>query len=130
MSLPLIWFACGLQLMVASANFFAVRKFRYRENLAQATPLVREIFWVQNLYIVLILVTFAALCFAFAPELTEASVLGRCLSGFLAVFWGVRVGLQLFVFDPAVKRANARMNIVFMLAYGYLFAVFLVAAAV
>ena len=35
-------------------------------------------------YIILILVAFAALCFVFAGELAGGGLLGRCLSGFLA----------------------------------------------
>ena len=132
MSLPLpyIWAAGVLHLFVASVNFFAIRKFRYRENLAKVSPIVREVFWVQNLYIVAVLIAFAVLCFGFAPELAGQSNLGRFFSGFLAVFWGIRVMVQVFVYDFTVKRQNPRWNVAFLTAYGYLTLVFTLAAVV
>ena len=130
MSLPLpyIWAAGVLHLFVASVNFFAIRQFRYRENLAKVSPIVREVFWVQNFYIVAVLIAFAALCFGFAPELAGQCNIGRFFSGFLAVFWGMRVVVQVFVYDSRVKRQNPRWNAIFLTAYGYLTVVFTLAA--
>jgi hypothetical protein len=126
--LPFIWAAGVLHLFVASVNFFAIRKFGYRENLAKVSPIVREVFWVQNLYIVFVLIAFAALCLGFAPELAGQSTLGRFFSGFLAVFWGIRVVVQVFVYDTRVKRQNSQWNAVFLTAYGYLTSIFTIAA--
>jgi hypothetical protein len=125
---PWIWAAGGLQLLVASANFFAPRKLRYRENLAKVSPIVREIFIVQNVYVVLVLVAFALVCFLFAPDLVGRSPLGLFLSGFLALFWGGRVVIQLFVYDRELKRNNPRMHALFLAAVVYLTAVFALAA--
>jgi hypothetical protein len=50
--------------------------------------------------------------------------LGKCLSGFLAVFWGLRVLIQFFYYDSAIKRANPGFAFCFGLAFLILAAVF------
>ena len=126
--IPCLWIAGGLQLLIASANFFAKRMFRYRENLAKVSPVVREVFAVQNGYIVLIQVAFATLCFAFAGELASGRPLPRYLCAFLALFWGLRLPIQLFYYDREVKRQHPVFNAMFLLAFVYLTAVFAWAA--
>jgi alginate O-acetyltransferase complex protein AlgI len=127
--LPWIYAAGLLHLLIASVNFFAARRFRYGENLARVTPVVRQVFIVQNAYIVLVLAAFSTLCFGFAAELAGGSSLGRYLSGFLAVFWGLRVLVQLFFYDARLKREHRLANLVLLVAYGYLAGVFALAAA-
>jgi alginate O-acetyltransferase complex protein AlgI len=126
--LPCIWAAGVLQLLIASVNLVAPKKLAYRENLAKLSPIVREVFIVQNVFIVLTLVGFAALCLWFAPELTGQSLLGRSLSGFLAVFWGLRLLFQLFFYNPQIKQQHPVINLAFVLADLYLAGVFTLAA--
>lgn len=126
--LPWLWAAGVLQLLIAAANFFAAHLLRYRENLARASPMVREVFLVQNLYLVLVLLANAGACFFFAAELAGGSLLGRALSGFLALFWGLRVPIQLFVYDADVKRRFPVFNLLFLLAFVCLTGVFTAAA--
>jgi len=126
--LPCIWAAGVFQLLIASVNFVAPKMLEYRENLAKVSPIVREVFIVQNVYIVLTLVGFAALCFRFAPELAGQSILGRFLSGFLAVFWGLRLLIQLFFYNPQIKQQHPVINLAFVLADLYLCGVFTLAA--
>ena len=90
---PYIWIAGGVQLAIAAANFVLPRKLRYEENLTRVDPIIRQIFVVHSAFIVFVLVTFAALCFLFAVEFT-ASPLGRFLSGWLALFWALRLVMQ------------------------------------
>jgi len=122
--IPLLWTAGVVQLLIASANLFAPRKLRYAENLALVSPMVRQIFRVMCFYIVVVLVGFAGLCFAFAPDLAGGSTLGRALSGFLALFWGVRVLVQLFVYDREMKRRHPVFNGLFLTAFLFLTATF------
>src|SRR5947209_1071991 len=96
--IPYVWAAGGVQLLIASANFFAPRVLEYPANLAKVSPIVRQIFTVHTIYIVLVLVIFAGLCVGFAPELAGGSALGRYCSMFLALFWGLRIVLQLFFY--------------------------------
>jgi hypothetical protein len=126
--IPYIWAAGAAQLLVASASLFAPKMLHYRENLAKLAPIVRQIFIVMNCYIVLVLVAFAGLCFGFAGELAGQSVLGRYFSGFLAIFWSMRVLIQLFFYDRQTKRSHPVFNLLFLAAFVYLAGTFTVAA--
>lgn len=117
-----------VQLLIASANLFAVRIFDYRENMRRMSPIVREVFVVQNVYIVLTVVGFALVCLIFPEDLAGTNRLGRFLAGFLCVFWTLRVVIQLAVYDREVKRRNFFLNGLFVLAFVYLGGVFAVAA--
>jgi hypothetical protein len=55
-------------------------------------------YWVYGAYIVLSIVAFAALSIFNARELASGSGLARGFCAYVAVFWGIRVGLQA-VFD-------------------------------
>jgi len=126
--IPLLWAAGAVQLLVASVNFFLPRELDYRSSLARLTPIVREVFVVQAAYIVLVLVALAALCFAFPAELAGGSTLGRALSAFLTVFWGLRLLIQLFYYEASLKRRRPLLNLGFLLAFAYLTGVFGAAA--
>jgi hypothetical protein len=116
------------QLLIALANFFAPTLFAYRDNLARVSPIVRQIFIVHGVYIVLIVLGAAALCFAFPHELAGESSLGRSLSAFLALFWGLRIAIHLGYYDRALRRAHRVADRLFLAALTYLTAVFTVAA--
>src|SRR3954471_6823018 len=120
----LIYLAGIVLLAIALANFFAPRVLRYGENLAGASPIVRQIFLVHCAYIVLVLCGQAALCFAFPEELAGRSGLGRSLSAFCGIFWLTRVGLQTWYYDRAAKRERPRFNLLFSVAFLFLGCVF------
>ena len=122
-----LWVAAVLQWLVALSNLFAARIFAYRAELAKLSPFVREVFIVQNIYIVTTVAMFGIVSIAFAPELAGGSALGRFLSGFLAIFWGGRIVIQLFFYDQAVKRSRPIANLVFLATFIYLCGVFAVA---
>ena len=130
MSLPpgFIRVAGALHLLVASANVFAFGRFRYLEHLRKVPLVVRQVFLVQNAYIMLVQVGFALLCFFFAGELTSGRPPGRALAGFLAVFWSSRLLLQLCYYDRDLRRANRLFDVLFLVGDGYLAAVFSLAA--
>lgn len=111
-------------LLVASANVFAFGKFRYLEHLRQVPLVMRQVFLVQNAYILFVQVGFALLCFCFTDEFTSGSPIGRGIAGYLAVFWGSRVMLQLFYYDRELRRQNRAFDVSFILADGFLAVVF------
>lgn len=126
---PALLYAAGaLHLVVASANVFAFGKFRYRDHLRNVPLVMRQVFLVQNAYIMFVQIGFAILCFYFAGELTSGMGLGRAIAGFLAVFWGSRVLLQLCYYDREARRANRFFDVLFLSADGYLALIFGVAA--
>jgi hypothetical protein len=123
----LLWVAGALQLVIAAANLLLPRILRYRENLARMSPMVREIFLVHSGYIVLVLIAFGTMSLVFAPDLAGGSSLGRFLSAFLAVFWLLRIPVQL-AYDPAVRRKYRLFDVAFLVALLYLGGTYLLAA--
>lgn len=125
---PYLWVAGVIHLAIVAMNVPLPRILRYREQLAQVSPIIRQVFIVHSIYIVLVLLGFSALCFWFAPQLAGETPLGAFLSGCLAVFWGLRLAIQLFYYDEALKRAHRVVHVVFSLAIAYLTSIFLIAA--
>jgi hypothetical protein len=127
-SIPWLWVAGAIQLVIIAANFALPRKLRCRENLVKVSPMIREVFVVHWLYIVLVLGIFTTLCFWFSPELAGGSRLGRFLSLAMAIFWLLRVPIQLFFYDPETRRQNRLADVAFLLTFSYLGIVFGAAA--
>ena len=88
------------------ANVPLVGRLRVGERLAGVPRFLRQIFYVHWVYILIVLGLFAALCFGFASDLAGGSGLGRFLSGFMAGFWLLRIVLQVFYYDPELRREN------------------------
>ncbi|NNJ24356.1 hypothetical protein [Alienimonas chondri] len=124
----LLYLAGALQLGIASANFVAVKMLRYPEAVAALPSSVRQVFWVQNVYIVLTVVGLSLACFAYPGELSSGAGLGRGLSGFLTLFWGTRLGVQLFYYSPEERRRRRAIDLLFVGTFVYLTGVFAVAA--
>jgi hypothetical protein len=122
-----LWVAAVLQWLVASSNLFAARSFAYRKELAKLSPFVRDVFIVQNIYIMSTVAMFGIVSIVFTRELAGGSALGRFLSGFLAIFWGGRIFIQLFFYDQEVKRSRPIAHLVFLATFIYLCGVFAVA---
>lgn len=123
----LLWAAGLLQLVIAGANVVLPRILHYRENLARVSPIVREVFVVHAGYIVLVVLAFGVISLAFAPELAGGSALGRFLSGFLALFWFLRLPIQL-TYDPAIRRKYRALDVAFLAALVFLSGIYASAA--
>jgi len=126
--IPWLWTAGAVQVAIIAANFILPKKLSCRENLARVSPMIREVFIVHWVYIVLILGIFTSLSFWFAPELAGATRLGRYLSAVIAVFWLLRVPIQLFFYDPELRKQNRFGDVIFLLVFSYLGVVFSIAA--
>src|ERR1700756_622220 len=106
----LIWGAGAVPAGIVLANIPLPGRLRVRERLAGVPHFLRQIFYVHWIYIVIVLGLFATLCFGFASELTGGSLLGRFLSGFMAGFWLLRIGLQVFYYDVELRRENRALD--------------------
>jgi len=110
----LIWGVGLVHVGIIAANIPLPGRLRVREKLAGVPRFVRQIFYVHWVYIVIVLGMFAVLCFGFAPELAGASALGRFLSGFMTGFWLLRIVLQIFYYDREIRRANRRLDVLYL----------------
>lgn len=122
-----LWIAGFVQLAIALANFVLPRKLNYRDNLSRLAPMVRQIFIVHSGYIVVLV---AATSLAFAPELAGGRGLGRFLAASMAVFWACRLPLQLFYYDPELRRSNPVGDVAITVALLFLAATYASAALV
>src|SRR2546425_11217291 len=126
--IPLLWVAGGIHLGIGVANFALPRRLRYRENLSKVSPIIRQIFVVHSLYIVVVVLLFAALCLFFASDLAGASRLGRFLSAAMAVFWLLLIPLQLFYYDGGLRRPNRFLGVAYTAVGCFLAGIFSLAA--
>lgn len=120
--------AGAVQLAIGLANLPLASRLQYRKNLAGASAIVREVFYVHAAYIVLVVLGFAALSLLFPTDLAGGQPLGRFLSGFLAIFWLLRVPIQLFYYPAEIRRENRLADAIFIAAFAFLAIVFGVAA--
>ncbi len=111
--LLLLWLAGLVQVAVASANLFLPAKLKYRENLSRVSPIIRQIFFVHSVYIVGVVLLFAAVTFGFAGELASGHGLGRFLAAAIAVFWLFRAPVQLLYYDATLRKENCWGDIAF-----------------
>jgi hypothetical protein len=130
--LPLsVWIqiAGAVQLAIGLANLPLASRLQYRKNLAGASEIVRQVFYVHAAYIVLVVLGFAALSLLFPTELVSGRPLGRFLSTFLAIFWLLRVPIQLFYYPVEIRRQNRLADVILIVAFAFLAIVFGLAAA-
>ncbi len=67
--------------------------------LAPLPKLLRQMFWVYGAFIVLTIICFGALVLMHAPKMAAGDPVGRSVCAVIAIFWGVRLAVQLFIFD-------------------------------
>jgi hypothetical protein len=87
-----------LQWSVLIASALVPIRLNWKEDLGVLPRLHRQLFWTYGGYIVLMIVALGLLCMTSAESLAGGTPLARGLCGFIAVFWGIRLGLQ-FVLD-------------------------------
>jgi hypothetical protein len=92
-------FAAGVgQLAVLIASALVPFRLNWRGELQCLSRLHRQMYWVYGGYIVLSILAFGLLSLLNSRELASGSALARGFCAYVAVFWGIRVGLQA-VFD-------------------------------
>lgn len=112
--LEILFRGIGLVLVgLVVANFFAVKRWRYVENLQAVEPMVRQVFNVHCAYIISIIAGLALLCLGW-PELLLEGRMSRALCGFFGLFWGSRVVVQLTYYDAEMRRQNREWDIFFL----------------
>jgi len=124
----LVQISGAVLVLIALANLIVPSKLRYRENLARLSPIVRQVFILHSVYMVLIVLGFAALCLEFPADLAGGSALGRGLSGFLAIFWISRAVVQWVYIDKATKASNPFGNVAYTTATAAIGCVFALAS--
>jgi hypothetical protein len=107
------------QLALAAASTAIPFVLRWREETAKLRPLLRQLFWVYAAYILGLHVAFGLLSAAAPAWLLDGSPLATAVTGFIALYWGVRLGLQF-----AFPRSDVPRGLRFRLAEVALSALF------
>ena len=110
------------QLSVLVASSLVPFQLNWKEELGSLKKLHRQMYWVYGGYVVLAIISFGLISIFNARELASGSGLGRGLCAYIAIFWGVRLGLQ-GVFDVKEHLGkwwlNAGYNLLTLLFAGF-----------
>ena len=88
-------FAAGIaQLGILIASSLVPFRLNWKEELKSLSRLHRQMYWTYGGYVVMSIVAFGLLCIANATELAAGGGLARGFCGYVAIFWGIRLGLQ------------------------------------
>jgi hypothetical protein len=110
----------GQLILVAASPILIPRVLHWHDELALLRPLTRQIFWTYAAYILCFNMSFGLLS-TFAPALLlDQSPLAALVSGFIAVYWIARIGVQLFYYD----RSAAPPGLVYVVGEWLLIALF------
>jgi uncharacterized membrane protein YhaH (DUF805 family) len=97
-ALPTLIFAAGIgQLCVLVASALVPLRLKWQEEFRPLSRLHRQMYWVYGGYVVLSIVALGLISVFNARELAAGSRLARSFCLYVAVFWGIRLGLQAFL---------------------------------
>jgi alginate O-acetyltransferase complex protein AlgI len=86
-------------LVVLIASFQAPARLGWKADIAKLTRFNQKVFWVYGFYILLSIVSFAVLTWRLHDEFLAGDEAARWLAGYVAIFWTVRVLVDLFWYD-------------------------------
>jgi hypothetical protein len=95
-ALPTLIFAAGIgQLCVLVASALVPRRLNWRTELTKLSHLHRQMYWVYGGYVVLSIIALGIISLVNSAELASGSRLARSVCAYIAIFWGIRLSLQL-----------------------------------
>jgi len=95
----LLQLAGFLQLSILIASALVPRVLDWRRNLAGLNSFLRKLFWVYGIFIVLVIIGFAALTLLHAAAMASGQPVARSVCVLIAIFWAARLVVQIGVFD-------------------------------
>lgn len=122
----------GLLTALAFVHIIFPRYFNWKQELAALSLVNRQMMEVHTFFIALTVLGMGLLCLTSADDLT-GTLLGQRICLGLAVFWGIRLVFQFFVYSPELWRGKpfeTVVHVVFGFFWLYLTVVFGWAAGV
>ena len=114
--------AAAGQIVVALLNLRLVRLLGWRDALNNSPPLLRQVFFVHSWFISITLTIFAVLTWRFSATMASGVLpMARWFAGAIAVFWLIRVVLQLAYYSAEHWRgrpAPTAIHIALLIGYG------------
>lgn len=117
-----------LGLAAASTTFPLI--LGWRQELGKLRPLLRRFFWIYAAYILGCNVSFGLVSTLRPHWLLDASPLAAAVTGFITVYWGARLVLQMVGFERGDMPQGARYRLAeatLVLLFIYLSAVYAIA---
>ncbi len=90
----IIYLAGYAQVCVLVASALVPVRLQWQTSFAGLPRLHRQLYWTYGGYVVLAIIANGLVCILNADELAAGTRLGRCVCGYVAIFWGVRLSLQ------------------------------------
>ena len=119
--------AGALQIALAALHVVFPKRFNWKEELGRISLLNRQMFVVHTVFICVVLVLFGSLSLLAPHALLDPTPLSRLVLGGIAAFWGLRLVVQLFVYDVRLWRGdrfNTVVHVAFCMLWAYLVAVY------
>jgi alginate O-acetyltransferase complex protein AlgI len=111
MTLPTAFQLAGVAHLVSlTAMIVAPVHLGWNDELARLPRLLRQMCNVYSLYTGGTIVACGVVSLVCANDLSSGSVLARAVSGYIALFWGVRLGLQAY-YDFRPHLTNRRLRV-------------------
>lgn len=109
------------QLALCAASTAIPRVLGWRAALAPLAPLPRQLFWTYATYVAGAHVFFGLVTLLLADVLLAGDPLARALTGFIALWWGVRLALAFLGVErralpdtPAIRWAHRALLLLFV----------------
>jgi hypothetical protein len=78
-------------LLVLIASFQVPTRLGWKQDIPKLTRFNQKVFWVYSFYILLCIVSFAAMTWRLHDAFLAGEAAARCIAIFIAIFWTVRV---------------------------------------
>jgi len=111
----LLWIGGLYNLAFLIFHDFFWKIFNWKEDLKKLTPINKAITQVLNLMLIFVLLIFAYVSFFQVQEM-QTTDLGRTLTIFIALFWGIRAILQLVYFSRT-KLVSYILFVIFVIGF-------------
>ena len=84
---------------ILTASALVPKVLDWKTTLQPLPPFLRTLFWVYGVFIVLTIISFGVLTLMHADAMATGQPIARTVAAVIAVFWGARLIVQLFIFD-------------------------------
>ena len=96
---------------ILSASALVPVVLDWKTVLKPLPPFVRTLFWVYGVFIVLTIIGLGTLTLLNAHAMATGDIVARALAAFIAIFWGARLFVQLFIFDARPYLTNVWLKL-------------------
>ena len=92
--------------VILTASALVPKVLDWKSALKPLSPFLRTLFWVYGIFIVLTIIGMGTLTLFNAHAMATGDTVARSLAAFIALFWGARLVVQLFIFDSRPYLTN------------------------